>query len=270
MPETASNFVGTIPENYDKGLGPNIFVDYAEDIARRAAATGATRVLELAAGTGIVSRKLRDVLPDTAHLTVTDLNAPMLEVAKAKFRKGENVEFTPADAMNLPFDDASFDLIVCQFGVMFFPDKVVSYREAARVLRPKSRYIFNVWGANAANPFSECAYDVGARFFPDSPPGFYKVPFSYADLDAIHADLRSAGWTTIEHQTLPLQKTVTDTAGFARGIVYGNPLIEEIRQRDSTREAEILAAVTAELTNRFGPDPFVMPLEATVFTVERP
>ncbi|MXN63796.1 methyltransferase domain-containing protein [Stappia sp. GBMRC 2046] len=270
MSEVASQFVGSIPENYDGGLGPNIFHDYGEDLARRAGTTGAASVLELAGGTGIVSRKLRDVLAPDVRLVVTDLNPPMLEVARSKFGDGERVEFMPADAMDLPFDDAAFDLIVCQFGVMFFPDKIVSYQEAARVLKPGGRYIFNVWGTNAANPFSQCAYDVGARFFPDDPPGFYLVPFSYHDLQAVRADLQAAGLTAIEHETITLRKTVTDVAGFARGIVFGNPLIEEIRQRDGVDADEFLKALIAEFDDRFGPEPFVMPLEATVFTAQRP
>jgi len=266
MNDTASKFVGSIPENYDRGLGPNIFHDYAKDLARRAGATGAGSVLELAAGTGIVSRKLRNALDPGARLVVTDLNPPMLEVARAKFRDDEMVEFVPADALALPFGDAEFDLMVCQFGVMFFPDKVAAFREAARVLRPGGRYVFNTWGTMAANPVSEVAHEVTARFFPDDPPGFYQVPFSYADPEAVKADLRVAGWLEVGHETIPLRRTVTDVAGFARGLVFGNPLIEEIQQRGGVDPGAVMAAIGEALEARFGPEPMTMPLEATVFT----
>jgi ubiquinone/menaquinone biosynthesis C-methylase UbiE len=123
MSDRAADFTGSIPAFYDHGLGPVFFADFADDIARRAAATAPLRVLELAAGTGIVTRRLRDVLPPEAHLIATDLNPPMLEVASGKFRADEIVEFRPADATALPFADSSFDAVVCQFGVMFFPDK---------------------------------------------------------------------------------------------------------------------------------------------------
>lgn len=265
MTETASQFVGSIPGNYDNGLGPNIFQDYAEDLARRAGASGAGSILELAAGTGIVSRKLRDALAPGARLVVTDLNPPMLEVARGKFRDDEGVEFTPADAMALPFEDSEFDLIVCQFGVMFFPDKVASYREAARVLRPGGRYIFNTWGSMAANPFSEIVHEVTARFFPENPPGFYQVPFSYADPGAVTAELQAAGWADVEHDTIPLRKTVTDLAGFARGLVFGNPLIDEIQQRGGVDAGDVMTAIIEEFQNRLGPEPITMPLQATVF-----
>ena len=152
MDKTSTRFVGSIPEHYDQGLGPMIFADYAGDMAERVAASVPSRVLETAAGTGIVTRRLRDLLPAATQLTATDLNPPMLEVVRAKFRSGEQVAFRPADAMALPFTDASFDAVVCQFGVMFYPDKDKSYREVHRVLAPGGRYFFSVWDSRRYNP----------------------------------------------------------------------------------------------------------------------
>ena len=129
MSSQASEFVGSIPENYDKGLGPRIFFDYAVDLADRVSKLNPTSVLELAAGTGIVTRRLRDALPENCHLLATDLNAPMLQVAKKKFGPIEKVLFETADASRLQFDDELFDTVTCQFGVMFFPDKEQSYSE---------------------------------------------------------------------------------------------------------------------------------------------
>src|ERR1700722_4323897 len=145
MSDDAARFVGDIPRHYDQAMGPIIFADYADDIARRAVACGPSRVLETAAGTGIVTRRLRDLLPADVHLTATDLNPPMLEIARAKFRPGERVELQPADATALPFPDGGFDTVVCQFGVMFFPDKNKAYREVHRVLKPGGHYLFSIW-----------------------------------------------------------------------------------------------------------------------------
>lgn len=196
MKDQSSQFVGGIPENYDRGLGPHIFHDYAEDLARRAAEANPAAVLELAAGTGILTRKLRDSLAPATRLVATDLNPPMLDVAKRKFSRGENVEFKPADAMALPFADGAFDVVVCQFGVMFFPDKQTAFREAVRVLRARGRYLFNVWGGMPENPFSEVAHTVVAEFFPDDPPGFYKVPFGYSEQGVVMADMAAGGLQT--------------------------------------------------------------------------
>jgi ubiquinone/menaquinone biosynthesis C-methylase UbiE len=169
MDGEASGFIGRIPEYYDRRLGPLIFVDYAMDISHRVAAHNPARVLETAAGTGIVTRQLRDLLPAGARLTATDLHPPMLEIARTKFRIEEQVEFQPADATALPFPDGSFDVVVCQFGVMFFPDKDKSYREVYRVLAPGGHYLFNVWDSHRHNPFGRIAHEIIGSFFSTDP-----------------------------------------------------------------------------------------------------
>lgn len=265
MSGNASQFVGNIPDNYDHGLGPHIFHDYADDLTQRAAASEVVSVLELAAGTGIVSRKLRDALPSHVTLTVTDLNPPMLAVAEKKFQEGENLVFHTADAMELPFDDGQFDLIVCQFGVMFFPDKLAAFKEALRVLRPGGSYLFNAWGNHAANPFAEISHGVAAQFFPDDPPQFYKVPFSYSDAEIVESDMRAAGFTDVTSEVVEIEKRVEDWERFARGIVYGNPLIGEIESRGGVDAKKVMEAILAELRKRFDQDRSSMPLLATVY-----
>jgi ubiquinone/menaquinone biosynthesis C-methylase UbiE len=197
MSSDATGFIGDIPQYYDRGLGPIIFTEYAADIARRVAAGSPARVLETAAGTGIVTRKLRDALPGDAQLTATDFNPPMLDIARTKFRRGEQVGFQPADAVALPFADASFDAIVCQFGVMFFPDKAKSFSEACRVLAPGGRYVLSVWDSHRYNPFGRIAHEVAGRFFPADPPQFYSVPFSCHQIDPIKEYLIEAGFNDI-------------------------------------------------------------------------
>jgi ubiquinone/menaquinone biosynthesis C-methylase UbiE len=263
-------FVGSIPEHYDQGLGPMIFVDYAADIARRAAAGKPGRVLETAAGTGIVTRRLRDHLPAGTRLTATDLNPPMLELARAKFRPGEQVEFQPADATALPFADGSFDAIVCQFGIMFFPDKDKSYRETYRVLAPGARYLFNVWDSHRHNPFGRIAHETVGRFFPADPPQFYRVPFSYHQLDPIKESLLAAGFTDIDVAVVTLEKDVPSAAAFARGIIYGNPLIDQIKARGSVAPEQVFDALVQDLQREFGADPGRMPLQAILFSAKKP
>jgi SAM-dependent methyltransferase len=266
--DTAS-FIGNIPEYYDNGLGPVIFVDYAVDIARRAAACNPKRVLETAAGTGIVTRQLRDFLPFGVHVTATDLNAPMLEVAQTKFRSGEEVDFQPADAAALPFSDGTFDAVVCQFGVMFFPQKDASYREVCRVLTPGGHYLFSVWDSHRHNPFGRIAHEIAGSFFPTDPPQFYNVPFSYYQIDPIKESLINAGFTDINIAVVRLEKQIPDATRFARGLVHGNPLIDQIKVRGGVDPDRIVDAIAEALNQEFGSNQGRMPLQAVVFSATR-
>lgn len=260
MTEQAAQFVGSIPEHYDQGLGPQLFFAYADDLAQRAAALAPTSVLELAAGTGIVSRRLRDALPNACNLVATDLNQPMLEVAKAKFEADELVQFEQADATDLRFDDASFDLVACQFGVMFFPDKLRSYEEALRVLQPGGSYIFNVWGSWDDNPFAEIVHNCVATLFPDDPPGFYKVPFGYHDEREIRQAILQAGFTEVAFETVSRHSKISSAEVFARGLVFGNPLFDEVVSRGGDADA-ICDAVATAIEQQLGAE---MPLAALV------
>jgi ubiquinone/menaquinone biosynthesis C-methylase UbiE len=262
-----AEFIGEIPQNYDSGLGPVLFAGYAVDMARRAASLGGTpaRVLETAAGSGILTRRLRDALPARAHLTATDLNAPMLEVARTKFRADEDVVFQTADATALPFPDGSFDTVVCQFGVMFYPNKDQGYREAHRVLAPGGRYLFSVWDSHRHNPFGRIAHEVIGSFFPADPPSFYEVPFSYHVIDPIKESLLVAGFGEIKVSVDRLHRPVADFAAFARGIVFGNPVFDQIRQRGGAAPSEVQQAIATAMRQEFGGEPAVVPLQAIVF-----
>jgi len=266
MTKPATRFVGDIPAHYEAGLGPHLFVDYAADLALRAAANKPARVLEIAAGTGIVTHALRDALPDSTHLVASDLNAPMLEVAKRKVAADAKVEFQIADATALPFDDQTFDALVCQFGVMFFPDKDKSYCEARRVLKAGGHYYFNVWDSFDFNPFARITHETVRHFFKQDAPSFYTVPFGYHRIDEIKASLIKAGFDDISAHVLKLDKTIPDAEAFARGLILGNPIIEEICTRGISDPDTIIAAVTAALHRAFGKDPGRMPLQAIVFS----
>jgi len=243
MSGDAASFVGNIPEHYDGGLGPVIFVDYAADIARRAAACSPARVLETAAGTG--------------------------KVARTKFRPGEEVDFRPADATALPFANSAFDAVVCQFGVMFFPNKDASYREVHRVLAPGGRYLFSVWDSHRHNPFGRIAHETATSFFPADPPQFYTVPFSYYQIDPIKESLVDAGFNDISVAVVRREKDIPDTARFARGLVYGNPLIDQIKQRGGVDPDRVVDTLAQALRREFGADPGRMSLQAIVFSASR-
>ena len=267
MSDSQSAFVGSIPEHYDRNLGPIIFTDYAADIARRAAAGKPAKVLETAAGTGIVTRALRDHVSAGTRLTATDLNEPMLDVARTKFRPGEQVEFQQADAMALPFADGSFDTVVCQFGVMFFPDKDQSYREVHRVLTPGGRYLFNIWDSHRYNAAGRIVHEVASSFFAADPPQFMSVPFSYL-FEPAKESLIAAGFADITAAVVRLEKDLPKPETLARGLVYGNPLSDQIRSRGGIDPEKVVEAVVAEYRREFADGR--VPMQATVISATKP
>jgi SAM-dependent methyltransferase len=269
MSEQGANFVGDVPRFYDRDMGPVIFVDFAEEMARRVAASAPMRVLETAAGTGIVTRHLRDRLPAGSRLTATDLNPPMLDVARGKFAAGEAVEFRPADATALPFPYGAFDALVCQFGVMFFPDKAKGYREAYRVLAPGGRYLFSVWDALPHNRNAGIANELMEQLFPADPPPFYRMPFAYHRLDPVRDALDAAGFVDLRVEIVSRVKEVADIAPFARGFTYGTPAAEQIRARGGNPET-VRVALEAAYRSEFGSNPSRLPLRIILFEARRP
>jgi ubiquinone/menaquinone biosynthesis C-methylase UbiE len=232
MASSDTAFAGSIPRLYDQNLGPLLFQPYADEVGRRAAALQPRRILETAAGTGMVTQALHRACPD-AEIVATDLNQSMLDVA-AEHIRSPAVSFLQADAQQLPFDDAIFDLVVCQFGIMFFPDKVRGNAEARRVLRDGGRYILVIWDRLDRNPASQIVHDAVAALYPQDPPGFFaRTPFGYHDPARIEHDLLAAGFTDIQFETLALKSYRSSPRETAVGLVLGCPLKTEIEERDS-------------------------------------
>ena len=222
-------FAGSIPSLYDRYLGPLLFEPYARAVAERAAKLDPRRVLETAAGTGIVTEALHRALLE-AKIIATDLNPAMLDVA-AQRMNSDKVSFQPADALDLPFDDNSFDLVVCQFGAMFFPDKVKGNAEAHRVLRDGGRYLQIIWDRIDRNPVSEAIAASLASEFPDNPPRFLeRAPFSYADPPQIERDARAAGFAQVEVERVEVRSLV-NAHDAAYGMCCGSPMTAEIAER---------------------------------------
>src|ERR1051325_5335169 len=187
MGSSDNQFAGSIPEIYDRYLGPVIFQPYADDLARRVAARSPQAVLETAAGTGIVTRAMVAALPQSAAVTATDLNQPMLDYA-ARQTPSARVTWRQADALSLPFDDGAFDAVVCQFGVMFFPDRIAAYREARRVLRPDGVFVFNVWDRIEENEFTHVGESTDGGMFVEGPPRFLsRTPHGYYERGLIES-----------------------------------------------------------------------------------
>jgi SAM-dependent methyltransferase len=203
-----------------------------------------------------------------ARIVATDLNQPMLGHAAAKQSHRDNITWRQADALALPFKDQEFDVVACQFGVMFFPDKEKSYREAHRVLIPGGRYLFSVWDEHRFNPAPRLVHELLAGLFPDDPPGFYEVPFAYHRLDPVREAVTAAGFTDFGAAVRHIDKVVPDPAVFARGLIYGNPVIEQIRLRGGDPD-RVVEAVAGAVRREFG-DPPRIPLQVIFFEAARP
>jgi ubiquinone/menaquinone biosynthesis C-methylase UbiE len=246
-----TSFTGSVPNVYDSKLGPLIFAPYAEDMADRAEALRAGRVLELAAGTGIATAALARRLPD-ARIEATDLNADMVSLARSRRELG-TVRWSIADAMALRFDDAAFDLVTCQFGVMFFADRPRAFRETRRVLEPGGAFLFNVWDSLEQNDVARIVTAAVAAAFSDDPPSFVeRTPHGHGDPAPIQRDLRDAGFSTVTYEAVIRQSCAPSARDAAVGICQGTPLLNEINARDPKRLSEIIDSATRALERALG------------------
>jgi ubiquinone/menaquinone biosynthesis C-methylase UbiE len=252
MENKNAQFAGSIPAAYDRYLGPVLFQPYAEDLAARLNVDANGSVLELACGTGILTRVLRDGLPATARLVATDLNEPMFRNAAQKFRPDEAVEWQQADASSLPFDDETFDAVVCQFGIMFVPDKALSAREARRVLKPGGVFLFNVWDSMEHNDLGRIAHETISSFFEKDPPTFYQVPFGYYDHAEIKRVLEGAGFRDVGIEVVAKRGGASRPEDAAQGLVHGNPVAVAITERNPSLLPIITNAVGGALKKQFG------------------
>lgn len=265
MLETDKVFAGSIPENYDRHMVPLIFEPYAVDLAQRAAAFSPGAVLEIAAGTGVVTRALAPKLSSRASYTVTDLNQPMLDYAASRQGADSRIQWRQADAMALPFADAAFDLVCCQFGAMFFPDRSSAYREARRVLRPGGHFLFNVWDRIEENAFADDVTNALAEMFPDDPPRFLaRTPHGYHDTALIRRDLEIAGFSSVTIETRAEQSRAPSPRLPAVAYCQGTLLRNEIEARDAGKLEAATDHAASAIARRHGAGAVVGKIQAHV------
>ena len=258
-----TSFSSTVSEGYEKGLVPLLFEPFARDLASRVAPYEPLTALEVAAGTGAVTRELAAALPAT-EIVATDLNQAMLDVA-ARMVQARNVRFQQADASALPFDAGSFDVVLAQFGVMFFPDKIAAFREARRMLRDDGALIFSVWDGLQDNPLDDVVCDVykaqtGEKCFLE------RVPFSYFDRDRIATDLRRAGFNDVSIVTVKQVTTAASARAAFDALAGGSPLGADFDRLGGKRAAEVRQAVVDELETVFGKSEFTNDMSALIVT----
>jgi SAM-dependent methyltransferase len=269
MRDTDKGFVGSIPEIYERHLVPLIFESYAADMVRRVALLAPARVLEIAAGTGVVTRGLASSLPEDVAIVATDLNQPMLDLADA-IGTPRPVQWRVADALNLPFADGAFDVVVCQFGVMFFPDKPRALAQARRVLRPGGTLLFNVWDRIEENEFADIVTRALGVVFPDDPPRFMaRTPHGYHDLRDIGRDLAAGGFTAAPRFETVTRRSLAESPRIvAVAYCQGTPLRNEIDARDPARLDEATEVSAEAIAQRFGRGALDGKIQAHVVTIQ--
>lgn len=257
-------YTGSVPESYDRHLGPVLFEPYARDLVSRLQVREGLRVLELACGTGILTRRLREALPATATLVATDLNEAMLTHARRALH-GAEVEWRQADAGALELEDESFDVVACQFGFMFLPDKPRAFAEARRVLRPGGRLLASVWRGVDENSPAQAVGRAVAALWPDDSPSFLTTPYGYFDHDRLRADLRAGGFEQVELEDVRLRNTAPSARDVARGFTRGTPLAHELADREAAPEPveDAAAAIIG------GEGPVEVELSAVVISAAR-
>lgn len=269
-PDNDKIFAGSIPRLYEQYFAPLIFEPYAVDLAKRVTARSPKNVLEIACGTGVVTRKLASMLPEGTSIVASDLNQAMLDQAIA-IGTTRAVEWHQADAMQLPFPDATFDAVACQFGAMFFPDKAHAFSEARRVLRPGGVFMFNVWDRLEENEIVTVVSSVLESIFPQDPPRFMsRTPHGYYDFDIISRDLKSGGFgSPPQMSTVAARSKAPSPRHAAIAYCQGTPLRGEIEARAPTGLGEVTDIVEKALAERFGSAAIDAAIQAHVFIIER-
>lgn len=265
MSETDKVFSGSIPENYDRYMVPLIFAPYAADIAQRAVALSPDTILEIAAGSGVVTRALAPRLAHDASYIVTDLNQPMLDYAASRQAADSRIKWRQADALALPFEDAAFDLVCCQFGAMFFPDRTAGYREARRVLKPGGYFLLNVWDRIEENVFAHDVTNALASIFPNDPPRFMvRTPHGYHDTALIRNELEAAGFSKVAIETRAEQSRASSPRHAAIAFCQGTPLRNEIESRAPGRLEATTDHVASAIADRHGNGAIAAKIQAHV------
>jgi ubiquinone/menaquinone biosynthesis C-methylase UbiE len=265
MLETDKVFASSIPENYDRYMVPLIFEPFAADLAQRAASLSPSAVLEIAAGTGVVTRALAPKLSPGASYIVTDLNQPMLDHAASRQAPDTRIKWRQADALALPFENAAFDLVCCQFGAMFFPDRSSAYREAKRVLKPGGRFLFGVWDRIEENVFADDVTNALAKIFPNDPPRFLaRTPHGYHNTALIRSELEDAGFSRVVIETRAEQSRASSPRLPAVAYCQGTLLRNEIEAREAGKLDAATDYAASAIAHRHGSGEVAAKIQAHV------
>lgn len=267
----ASNvaFAGSVPANYEQYLGPILFEPYALDIMQRLPKGSLNNVLEIACGTGRVTKHLLDAIGEKGKLVATDLNPDMIAIAKEKVADSR-IEWQKADAQDLPFADNSFEAVICQYGVMFFPDKLKAFSETWRVLKPGGIFIFNAWDSLDANPGAQVIDNVLQEAFGEEAPNFLKEgPYSFYDQGQIRSLLKEASFKNIQLDLVKVSSNFTSITDLAKGFLQGSPLFAYLQEKEKEKREAVTEKIMEKMRSEFGEASGKVDLQAIVCKAEK-
>jgi ubiquinone/menaquinone biosynthesis C-methylase UbiE len=263
MAENSIQFTAGIAEIYEKYLAPVFFISTSKDLVTHIPGSPA-KILELATGTGQVTRILVERYPD-AKIFATDLNPGMLGVAK-RIVTSENISWDIVNAEEIPYSSDEFDALICQFGIMFFPDKQKALGEAYRVLKPGGTITFNTWDKLESNHICKLADDAVKSVFKVDPPQFYHVPFSMYDTDEMTKMMQSAGFKNIKIENRKIEGFSDSAENAVLAFTEGNPIAEQIKERDESKLPVLKAAMLDAFKKEYGNGSFNIPLSEFIVT----
>lgn len=267
MTSSDSDFAGSIPDIHERLMVPMLFDPYARHLADRVARHAPAHLLETAAGTGVLTRALASRLPADARIVATDLNAVLLDRARTLLGEDGRIRWLQADARSLPLADGCVDCVVCQFGVMFFPDRVAAYREARRVMRIGGRFVFSVWDRIEQNAFVAVVQRILTKLFPADPPFFMqRTQHGYHDPAQISQNLREAGFGAVTVEPVALTARAASALDAATAFCQGSPLRAEIEERGPGRLEDVTRVVAESLGRTFGRGPIEGQMRAFLVT----
>ena len=268
MTDKTNKYAGAVPDAYQEYLVPILFDSYARDLASRITVPEQGAILETACGTGVLAEHLLERLGNNIRLVETDLNPAMLENAATRLGSAANVDFKAASGTELPFDDDTFDAVACQFGVMFYPDITLGYREAARVLKPGGQFIFNIWSELEKNGFSNSVHQIALTLDKDNPPDFLQLPYVYSDASVATDQLERAGFVDIQVTQLAKDSKATSARQVALGLAAGSPLAMQLSERGIAEKA--VDIIEDALKNEYGEGEIMAAMEAIVIDAKLP
>jgi ubiquinone/menaquinone biosynthesis C-methylase UbiE len=268
MVDVSAIFSGSIPEYYDSCLGPAWFDTFAADLVQRLPAKPPGDVLEVACGTGLVTRRLRERLDPTVRLVATDLSTAMLDYARRKLSDSKSIEWREADAVNLPFGDGEFGAVVCAFGVMFVPDKKAAFREACRVLKEGGIFLFNVWDRIEENPHAAASAEVVEGLFPGDAEMRFRIPYEMHDPALLRQLLAQAHLVEVQIEKKRVRLDRVSARTVAVGQIRGTPRSLLLEKRGVPLD-EVVEKVAAALAKIGGADPYCGLAQAIITEARR-